>query len=53
MIGVNNKVLKILEQLKTIDIEWQAVQLSSEQDKDQSQEDTMLWGIRENTAAPT
>lgn len=43
MIGVNSKVLKIQErQHKTIDTEWQAVQLSLEQDKDQLQEGTML-----------
>ena len=53
MIGVNNKVLKIQERRKTIDTELQAVQLSLEQDKDQLQEGTMLWGIKEKTAAPT
>ena len=52
MIGVNNRVLKIQECLRTIDTEWQVVLLSSEQDKGQLQEDTMLWGIRERTAAP-
>ena len=42
MIGVNNRVLKIKECLRTIDTEWQVVLLSSEQDKGQLQEDTML-----------
>ena len=42
MIGVNNRVLRIQECLRTIDTEWQVVLLSSEQDKGQLQEDTML-----------
>lgn len=44
MIGVNNRVLKIQEclRIRTIDTEWQVVLLSSEQDKGQLQEDTML-----------